>query len=218
MANNLPTLRMHAQRTLIDLPTRLELDSDSKAFLGTVATGVIEGFGPLEKRQEIIHKDVRLTMEGKRTQLVELAQSAQHALTPLEDSQKQVAAALDVLTRRVYPPPPVLTGTEAILQRMEFQEIRSQYYAQPQPECDLAYLRALENNQPNIVQALLSAPTGMMVTAEIVERGKAETAKQRDPENYERLLMKGRLLDEINALLEHARQAVTNLTGYENNL
>lgn len=218
MANNLMTLRAHCDHILQKLPTRMDLNEESRTFLGEVAQGLLTRIEPLEKRARKINDDPRLTLEGKQDQFVELAKSAAHVVEPLVEQHKRVFDARLVLTHRVYPAPPVLTGTEAILQRMDFQEIRDAYRDKSQSERDSLYLQALQQNRPHIAQALLSAPTGSMITPEIVERAKVEDAKRRDPENFERLLIKGRLLDEMKALLQHALQAVDNLKGYKNNL
>lgn len=218
MGSNFPTLRVHAQQILDDLPRRFpELDAEARAYLGTVALGVKERAVPIETRHETIRVDPRLTEQGRKEKYGEVAKMARPLVDFLEEHLKTLNGSLSVIKGRLFPKPAALSGSEAILELMTFQEIRRAFVGRPQSELDASYLRALEHGQKVIANALVSSPVGSMVSPEIEVRGREDFARKKDPENFSRLEEKERLISEIDALATHARMAMQNLEGYANN-
>jgi len=211
---NSASVLMRIGRDLIELPTRVG-DPEGEAILRKALTDLEETFAPIVKKEELIRRDTRLTIEGKREQLVALSKQSAHALDFLEERLKQTKAAHSVLSSRVYPVTPTLTGNEAILKQLQHAEIRSLYRDKDANEKNVAYLHALETGNVAVAEALVSAPEGQWIPADILERGQVEAAKQRDRGAYERMTAKGVIVEMLDSLLSHSRSALAALAANE---
>jgi hypothetical protein len=209
---NSATVLSRISRDLIELPTRVG-DPEGEAILRKSLTDLENTFSPIVKKEELIRRDTRLTIEGKREKLVELSKQSAHALDFLEDLLKQTKSAHAVLTTRVYPPTPVLTGNEAVLRHLQYSEIRSLYRDKDANERSVAYLHALETGNTAVAEALVSAPEGQWIAADILERGQTEAAKQRDRGTFERMTAKGVIVETLDSLLSHSRSALASLAA-----
>lgn len=218
MGTNIQTVLSHVNQLLVDIPSRRfsGLGEDGHAGLTEIAKGSQERCALMAAEQARIQADPLLSAEGRARGLAKLAQPAQALVDFLDQHLKTLTAARNVLHGRVYTAAPALSGSEAILAKMDAQEIRRAFAGKPRTEVDAAYLHALNNNQRGIAHALVSSPLGSMISPEVEARVTVEHAQQRDPAAFAQLTAKERLLEEVQALADHAAQATDNLKAYAN--
>lgn len=129
---------------------------------------------------EKIKADVSLSPAGQTTSIVALATSMLPEFTFLGRSVTVVETSLANTTLFTVVPP----IKDAVLRQMRNAEVRDGLRGLNEAERDVQFLRAAQQDQDEVLDALLDAPGGMLCSADMKKRALNDRAKRRQPEAY----------------------------------
>jgi hypothetical protein len=164
------------------------------------------------EREAAISRDSRLSDEGRRLAKAELAQSliedmrwlGNERRKSIEIQTRMRALVLDYLERPKDVDPDIAYKRE--------KEIRDDYRARPQQERDLAFMKAAEVRNAEVMRALLTAPgIEPWISEDIHRRGDTVYGRAKNAEIWGRLEDLDVLLDYVGGLADHAALALVSM-------
>lgn len=196
---NAASIIMRIQHDL-GAPTRRDMDTDSiNAWMGVLRKllPILEAYLAKEK---IVQADRALSDEGKRqamaTAAAETIRSCRWMANVIDAYEEALAQQRTTLFVVASPEP------DALLAYHRAREIRDDLRKLNPAQKSLAYVTASERDDRETMAALLAAPGGSWVSAEVKERADTERAKRLTPDAYA-AFQQNVLMHELVAGLRH---------------
>ena len=172
----------------------------------TKTDGLVDEIGLAEDK---IRNDKKLSDSGKQEQVKGLAVQSVPKFAPLGRVNGDARAAYAQLTNILIGPITAIPkGVNEVVDFLKLQEDRKGIGKAAAP---LAYLKSLETDNLETARALVSAPGGSWIPADIRARGEEEFARRTNPTVFEQRRSIEYLRDHLLALAELLRQWLVGL-------
>jgi hypothetical protein len=152
----------------------------------------------LKTKRQAIQDDRSLSPEGQRAKIAALANDAigDYAST----ARMRERLATDTATPAMFMVKSPIS--DPVVRQLRNQESRDSVRGLNQNERDVQFLEAAERDHDELLDAMLDAPGGPLVSADMKRRALDARARRRQPEAYANWEQAVLLRDELTALLE----------------
>jgi hypothetical protein len=192
-------------------PLRRDLSTDALNRLVSWLTKLYDRGAQLAAQLKPLMTNATYSDVGRAEQIAALATDAIPQFAWLGVLLDELAQAIARLRGQLFD----LTSPikDAVLREMRNQEIRSTLWALSINERDIALLHAGEQDQLEILSALLDSPAGPMVSDDAKTRVLEARARRLQPELYATLADTLLLQESLTAYAEQAAMLLTDLGG-----
>jgi hypothetical protein len=203
----LQTLIRHHQ----EQPIQRGFDDDGLERRNIALKKLQEGVSAVAAEEDAILKDRTLSDEGKGRKRATLAGRVVGNFAWLGQMLVQADQAKMRLQEVLYGPITEQSKRDAVVQQLRDQEVRQDVRGLDINQRNAHFLTALESDQLEVVRAMLDAPTGPMISPDVLERGKTAYATRTAPETFEQLGFVEHLREHLGALSESTAQWLRHL-------
>ncbi len=197
MSMNLESLKARIHNDLQQTPNR-EMTAETHNAINEQrlkVMGTIENKIP--KRDAIVN-DRSLSDDGKRAKIAALATDSMPEFAHLERVVDQLEK--DITNTSIFTVKPL---ADLVLRQMRNHEIRDGVRGLNQNERDVHFLQAAEHDQEEVLDAMLDAPSGSLVSPDMKRRALDARAQRLHPQAYAQHQQNLLLRDSVKSLLEH---------------
>lgn len=194
---NLESLRARLHQDLQHTPNR-EMTAPTHNALNEQRTKVLATVERLIPKRDAIVNDRSLSDAGQRDKIAALATEFMSEFAHLERVMNRLDQDIDgtsIFTVKAL--------ADLVLRQLRNQETRDGVRGLTQNERDVHFLRSAEQDQDEVLDALIDAPGGPLVSAEMKRRALHARAERRHPQAYAQYQQNLLLRDSVKAVLEH---------------
>lgn len=198
MSMNMQTLITNFQQQLITIRK-----TESAEFFNLRNSWLNKLIPQLEDydRDELkILKNEHLTQNGKMTAVRELAEKFTPSLSWLKNLEEKHEKDTERFQANLFAvKSPV---GDAVVRELRNGEVRRQFSGLKASERDAQFLRAADQDNDEVLDALLSGPMGRLISDEVQRRGLESRAKRRQPEMYAAYELNALAVEYVQMLVE----------------
>lgn len=206
MRMNLESFRARLQHDLQATHNR-EMETDTVNQLREQQTKALATVERLIPKRDAIVNDRSLSDAGQRAKIAALATDFMPEFAHLERVEDRLGK--DIANTSIFTVKPPIS--DAVVRQLRNQETRNGLRGLTQNEQDVQFLRAAELDQDETLDAMLDAPGGPLVTADMTRRALDARAQRLHPQAYAQHQQNVLLRDAVKGLLEHVALTLVSM-------
>lgn len=182
-------------------PVRRDMHTDTLNRRNEHATKLKDRLEAFAAKEKGIVANRALSDQGQQEQLAKLGEDALPRLAWLGRVVKDLSEAQARVSAQLFAVRP--TVQDEMLRYVRAREIRDRMVGSNQAERDVAFVKVSQALDHETMWALLDAPGGNWVSADVQHRAEVERAKQTKPDLFSTFEQNALLLDYLGGLRDH---------------